>query len=149
MYYSLIGGLFYWFFGIPVNVAYDHEQVYVSGDDGEVKALFDVEIANTGLLRAQGLSGREYLSDHEGMLFIFDEVSIRQFWMKGMLIPIDIIWIREGVIQGINSDAPVPLFGEYPAVFESPGGIDMVLEVRAGIVEDLDIQIGDRVGIVD
>jgi len=43
--------------------------------------------------REKGLSGRPCIGKNEGMLFVFDQPSQYQFWMKDMKFPIDIIWI--------------------------------------------------------
>lgn len=36
---------------------------------------------------------RESLVHHEGMLFMFDETKVRHFWMRDVLLPLDMIWI--------------------------------------------------------
>ena len=41
-----------------------------------------VEVSDTLLKRAKGLSGRQNLSEEEGMIFIFKKPGIYPFWMK-------------------------------------------------------------------
>src|SRR4030042_2564613 len=53
-----------------------------------------VEIADTPEKRSQGLSGRDNLSQNQGMLFIFNQPAIPSFWMKDMNFPLDFIWIN-------------------------------------------------------
>src|SRR5437016_1262720 len=55
---------------------------------------FAIEIADTMMSKMRGLSGRDALSENNGMLFIFNGTSSSGFWMKDMKFPIDIIWIR-------------------------------------------------------
>ena len=89
-----------------------------------------LEIARTPEARAMGLSGRATLPDDFGLLFVFPEDDRYGFWMKDMLIPIDIVWIAsDGRIVGVRSDvAP----DTYPEAFFPPEPIRYVLEMRAG-----------------
>lgn len=43
--------------------------------------------------QAKGLSGTEQLADNAGMLFWYDKVGERCFWMKDMRYALDIIWL--------------------------------------------------------
>jgi len=54
-----------------------------------------LELATTDEERAQGLMFREELCSECGMLFIFEEEDVRNFWMKNTLIPLDIIFINK------------------------------------------------------
>jgi len=54
-----------------------------------------IEIAKTASERAQGLMFREELCSDCGMLFIFEEEDLHNFWMKNTLIPLDIIFINK------------------------------------------------------
>jgi uncharacterized membrane protein (UPF0127 family) len=51
------------------------------------------EVANTETARTKGLSGRQCISQNEGMLFVFGQSGSYSFWMKDMHFPIDMIWI--------------------------------------------------------
>lgn len=110
---------------------------------------FMVEVSDNTLSRSQGLSGKEKLTDDEGMLFIFDKPAVQRFWMKGMLIPIDIIWIEGGRVIGfeknIGPEAGVSL--QNLSVYSSPVPVGIVLEVSAGTVDRLSIKNGDAVSI--
>lgn len=54
------------------------------------KKKINVELAETQEQHAQGLMFRKNLKNNEGMLFIFDDEQIREFWMKNTLINLDI-----------------------------------------------------------
>jgi hypothetical protein len=89
-----------------------------------------VELVNTPASITQGLSGRESL-DVDGMLFVFDESVIRTFWMKDMRFAIDIIWLNDGKVIGVENDVQPPEPGTPDSQLErrtSPGPVDMVLE---------------------
>ncbi|MFH0832422.1 MAG: DUF192 domain-containing protein [Candidatus Aenigmatarchaeota archaeon] len=51
----------------------------------------NAEVANTLFEKAKGLMLRK--SAKGGMLFIFDEERKHEFWVFGMLIPIDMVFI--------------------------------------------------------
>ena len=54
---------------------------------------FDLEIADTAALRAQGLMWRTQLSKDRGMLFIYPDEGNYRIWMKNTLIPLLVVWI--------------------------------------------------------
>lgn len=79
------------------------------------------------------------------MLFPFDAADLRTFWMKGMLIPLDIVWIREGKIVAIDASVPPPRSHESPAVVDHVA--DLVLEVPAGFAAEMGISPGQMVRV--
>jgi uncharacterized membrane protein (UPF0127 family) len=111
--------------------------------DGRIKIT--VEVARTRHEQAKGLAGRSSLPKGEGMLFPFDAEEHRTFWMKGMLIPIDIVWIREGKVATINANIPPPRSHETPAVVRHLA--DLVLEVPAGYAQEMGISEGQAVRV--
>ncbi len=110
-----------------------------------------VEIANTSVSRAQGLSGRANLDQNGGMLFIFDSKGVEPgFWMKDMLIPLDLIWIASGKVVKIDKDVQPPTNGtpdNQLQVYYPGQPIDYVLEVNAGFSDSNHIQVGNRVDL--
>ena len=109
-----------------------------------------VEIMDTDAKRANGLSGRNSLSEKEGMLFIFDYKDIMPaFWMKDMLFAIDIIWINDGVVAGISENVlPEPGRSENElTLYRPPNPIDYVLEVTSGFSKENEISIGTEVDL--
>ncbi|MBZ0168014.1 hypothetical protein MELA_02803 [Candidatus Methylomirabilis lanthanidiphila] len=111
--------------------------------DGRV--TITVEVAQTAREQARGLGGRSSLSKGSGMLFPFDAADLRTFWMKGMLIPLDIVWIREGKIVAIDASVPPPRSHESPAVVDHVA--DLVLEVPAGFAAEMGISPGQMVRV--
>lgn len=110
-----------------------------------------VEIANTDDKRRVGLSEHTSLADDSGMLFVFDKQNERPvFWMKGMEISIDIIWINDGRVAQITSNAPVPKEGtqdsDLPRYLPNDP-VDYVLEIPAGQARKKGIKAGDPVEI--
>ena len=107
--------------------------------DTEIK----VELALSDTEKARGLSGRASLKEDEGMLFVFANTTRHPFWMKDMLIPIDMIWIDEaGVVVYIAHEAQPD---SYPALFGSSVESKYVLEVVAGFAKRHKVEIGTKV----
>jgi hypothetical protein len=111
----------------------------------------NITLADTDEKQVKGLSGVSYLPSDSGMLFAYgkDKPSPR-FWMKGMLIPLDIIWIADGKIVSIDRSVPVP-DGSTPdsklQIYQSPVPVDYVLEVNSGFSGLNNIEVGDIVTI--
>ncbi len=105
-----------------------------------------IEIADTPELQYQGLSGRESLCENCGMLFKFNDKQERTFVMRDMNFPIDIIWIDDNIIVGINRDLQ-PEGLDYENYYESSGVVNYVLEVNGGFADRNGIRVGDKVVI--
>ena len=71
--------------------------------------------------------------------------------MKGMLIPIDIIWINDGKVSLINENVPQPATPDVPESnlpsYSPKDPIDYVLEVMAGFSKENKIKVGDAVDL--
>lgn len=106
-----------------------------------------VSIASSQAEKVRGLSGRNNLQVDEGMLFVYSSHPTKpNFWMKDMNFPIDIIWISGGHVVGFEKNLQPE--GDKPDKTYSPVElIDYVLEVKAGFIEDNDINIGDEIKI--
>ena len=60
------------------------------------------EIARTPAQQQTGMMFRTDMAAHEGMLFVFDDVAPRCFWMRNTLIPLAIAFIADdGTIVNI------------------------------------------------
>jgi uncharacterized protein len=102
-----------------------------------------VEIADTPQLTQRGLMFREHLAEDEGMLFIFDELAFRPFWMKNTLIPLDMIWLDENrrVVSIAHS---VPPCKADPCPNFSPTADSLyVIEVVSGFARRHKVREGD------
>jgi uncharacterized membrane protein (UPF0127 family) len=53
------------------------------------------EVARTPQQQQIGMMMRTAMAPHEGMLFVFDDVSPRCFWMKNTLLPLSIAFIAD------------------------------------------------------
>lgn len=104
----------------------------------------NVEVVATQEARAKGLQERTSMPADQGMLFIFPENGLYDFWMKDTLIPLDMIWINEqfkivGIQEGVLPCAADPC-PEYKAADVSR----YVLEVNASYARIYGLKVGDE-----
>lgn len=93
-------------------------------------SLAHIERANTPAEHAQGLSLRTDVPADYGMLFVFEKSDDYSFWMKDMLVPLDIIWLSDnGTILGIEAAVATSTF---PNAVRPPEPVRYVLETKAG-----------------
>lgn len=110
------------------------------------------EVAADRAAWARGLSGRDAIGENQAMLFVFSRADRYAIWMKDMKFPIDIFWIKNGVIADIEAEvpAPAPASGAGDAslpLYRPDRDAEMVLETAAGFARKYHIRIGDRVRI--
>ena len=80
------------------------------------------------------------------MYFLYNPPQNVAFWMKSMLIPIDIVWIANNKVIGIekNIQPPKPnTQNENLKLYEPDQPVNAVLELSAGATDQYNIQIGD------
>jgi hypothetical protein len=111
---------------------------------GRSPAPVRVALATTPGERERGLAGVPHLPPGTGMLFVFPRPGRWRFWMRGTLIPLDLVFLGEdGHVLGIVAAAPpgslAPL-GGFP-------GTRLVLEIPAGQAASLGLAPGDPVEI--
>jgi uncharacterized membrane protein (UPF0127 family) len=101
-----------------------------------------VEIADDEAERERGLMYRPPLADDRGMLFEFPDSAERSFWMRNTPSSLDIIYIDPtGMIVSIARHATPYSEAQLP----SNGAANGVLEVRAGLTEQIGAKPGDRI----
>ncbi|OGL90193.1 hypothetical protein A3I45_02435 [Candidatus Uhrbacteria bacterium RIFCSPLOWO2_02_FULL_53_10] len=142
-----------WMLLLPLTVAFwwaPSRTELIALSDG---TMLEVEVASTRRARERGLSGREDIGD--GMLFCFRDEAIRNFWMNDMLVPLDVVWLRDAVIVGVDENVPVwnrvfvdpvddPFSFELEwTQFPSPEPVNAVLELPVGSVAAHSLKEGD------
>jgi uncharacterized membrane protein (UPF0127 family) len=80
------------------------------------------------------------------MLFAFVPPQRVSFWMKNTLIPLDMVFLREGQVKAITANVP-PCRTEPCPSYPSGVAIDQVIELRGGRAAELGLKVGDRVNI--
>ena len=108
---------------------------------------FNVEKAITPKERINGLMFRKKLGDKNGMLFIFEKQETHSFWMKNILIPLDIIWIdKNRKIVFINENTQ-PCKDSFCPSINPDKKAKYILEINAGITKKIGLAIGDQLKI--
>lgn len=128
------------------------------GDPGEMGALppaghawvvfgsdtVVAEVAATPEEQQQGLMYRTELAENEGMLFVYDNMAPRSFWMRNTYIPLDIAFLdREQRIVDIQQMEP-----QDEEFTDSAAPAMFALEVRQGWFESRGIEVGDEGRII-
>ena len=109
------------------------------------KKCFASRIADTPQSRVKGLMNQDRLPIDEGLLFIFNEYKVHEFWMKNMNFPLDIIFINdEHIISTIIKNAP-PCNKDKCEIYKPKNKSLMALEINAGLCEKHAIKIGQSV----
>jgi uncharacterized protein len=113
----------------------------------EGNCCFFVEIAKTPAGQEKGLMFQKSLPANQGMLFVFAQEGIYNFWMKNTLIPLDMVWINENnEVVFIKNNAQPCSDNFCPQI--APGrAAKYVLEINAGKAQEAKIFIGQKVSI--
>jgi uncharacterized protein len=104
-----------------------------------------LEVAKTPEQQEIGLMNRTALPDNQGMLFVFEPARPVGFWMKNTLIPLDIVFLHEGVVQMIAPAAPCQ--ADPCPTYQPTGLIDQVIELRQGRAQELGLKVADRLTV--
>jgi len=101
-----------------------------------------VQIANTPRSREKGLSGVDFLSENEGMLFDFEIPQYISLWMPNMSFDLSVAFIDTfGTIVDLQD-----MFKDQPnIVHTSSVPAQYALEVNLGFFEKNNIRVGDTV----
>ncbi len=76
----------------PTSFHRDGSLTIISSQSGN-KTLVEYELAKTPEKRAQGLMYRPSMDEQQGMLFIFDDIAPRYFYMKNTDLSLDILFL--------------------------------------------------------
>lgn len=130
--------------------SWQNDAFYDNGTAQLAGQTIKIDIVQSEADREKGLAGRSGIEDSQGMLFLFDQSAPHAFWMKGMLFPIDLVWIQDNKVVDIVANAPPMANAEsdadYP-VYEPKANSDSVLELKAGWARQFNLQKGDEIRI--
>ncbi|MEI7512282.1 MAG: DUF192 domain-containing protein [Candidatus Uhrbacteria bacterium] len=135
--------IFLWWFRVarvPSNPT-DHEMRRLTVNGKTIWA----EVVTTNADLEQGLSDRLSMPKNQGMLFELRTVGIHSFWMIRMHFPLDIIWLNGNRVVEIAPSLPAPGTSGIPVTHTPTIESDRVLELNAGIAEELELRVGDTI----
>lgn len=114
----------------------------IHSPSGELKATFDIEIAEKDKDVIQGLKYREDMEDDQAMFFIFKSLDYHSFWMQDTFMSLDMLFIdHEDRITDIERGTTP--FSEELIMPNMPNLY--VLEIKAGIANKLNIKEMDKI----
>lgn len=101
-----------------------------------------VDIALGAASWKHGMMFRKDWGDIKGMLFVFPNETVRNFWMKNTYLPLDIVYINAGGKIVHIAENAVPLSTENISSVEPA---QYVLEIPAGAAKTYDLKPGDTI----
>ncbi|MEQ1705742.1 MAG: DUF192 domain-containing protein [Rickettsiales bacterium] len=122
-------------------VTFERETIIIKTKNG--KHSFNAEIAETKEQLETGLMYRTSLADDAAMFFIFKDNSKINMWMKDTMISLDMLFIdKQGKIVYIAKNTKTDSLNIITAG-DKP--VKAVLELKGGVSESRNINIGDEV----
>lgn len=109
---------------------------------------FQLEIAADAASHAKGLSNRPSIDADGGMLFVFQDATVRRFWMRQCQVPIDILFLdasgRVVATHAMPIEPPetpedkLPLYSSnWPAMY--------AIELRGGTLKTMPVELGTKI----
>lgn len=141
-----IAGFVWWDMGKSVEEESARVSFTVSGNR---TVNVTCEVSSTQAELDQGLSGRATLANGTGMLFVFPTSQNQTFWMKGMLVPIDIIFINESgrVVKVAQAPIEPGVPDSQLTRYHSGGEVKWVVETVKGFSSSNGIAPGTLIEI--
>lgn len=105
------------------------------------KCLVYVEIADNDIKAIKGLSGRDFMKQNHGMLFVENQPTSQCFWMKEMKFALDIVWLSSDkkIIKIDKNIDP----NTYPQQF-CEKDVQYVLELNSGFSTQNGLNTGQK-----
>ncbi|MGA1819690.1 MAG: DUF192 domain-containing protein [Thermoplasmatota archaeon] len=105
------------------------------------------ELASTPEERAKGLMNRTELSDSEGMVFYYEPPREVSFWMKGTLIPLDMVFVSpEFIVVKVSQADPEPGVPDNELTrYPSGEPVRYVIEMNKGLAGENGVVAGTEV----
>lgn len=116
-------------------------QIFNMGTDS-ILTKIDIEIAETSYETETGLMYRKGMEEHQGMLFIFEDVRLHNFYMKNTEFPLDIVYVKDNMTIASFQENAQPL-DEKSLPSKVP--VQYVLELNAGLVQKWGLKVGDSI----
>ena len=107
--------------------------------------MVSLELAATLEETTTGLMFRPSLPENRGMLFLFDEPRFPAFWMKNVLIPLDLVFLDgTGAVVDVIADVQ-PCAADPCPNYPPSGPAQAVLEIGAGVAAAHSIEVGSTI----
>jgi UDP-GlcNAc:undecaprenyl-phosphate GlcNAc-1-phosphate transferase len=105
--------------------------------------IIEVKVAQTFEETYQGLSGVKKITNSQGMLFVYEDFGFCRHIMRGMLFDLDFVFLRNGEVVSVKKNIP----RDFKGTIKTSQECNQVLEINSGMIEELNIKIGDIIKI--
>ena len=112
-------------------------------------AKLSVEMAKNSEQQQKGLMYRKQMPANHGMLFVFDNEEVRNFWMKNTFIPLSIGFFNtKKELIDIQDMTPVvsEMQTDIPS-YQSTGPAKYALEVNLGWFKKNKVRLGNKLNL--
>jgi len=109
------------------------------------EAKLSIEVAFSLEDKLQGLSGRPFLPEDQGLLFLFDPPERAGVGMQGVGFPLSVAFLSDAFKILAFHD----LMPDDPEVLVAPQPIRAFLEVNQGWFERKGLQVGDHLAFTE
>jgi len=113
--------------------------------DTDPATKITVEVADERQERAVGLMYRTSMPEDRGMIFIFDDLGTKIFWMKNVKINLDMIYLDSDLIVNEVKSNLEPCQTINCRTYTSEFPAQYVIEVNGGFAERNNIVPGTKV----
>lgn len=125
----------------PIEFKKEGELLLVKPQGDTIQQL-DIEIADNSYEQETGLMYRKEMKEDRGMLFVYDQAAMHNFYMKNTYIPLDIIFFGSDSTAVSYKENAEPL---DESLIPSQKPAQFILEINAGLVEKWNIELGDKI----
>ena len=94
-----------------------------------------------------GLKFRRSLPKNTGMLFVLKEKEMIKLWMKDTYIPLDMVFLSDGVIKNIIEAVP-PCKTKICPKYDSIYLVDRIIELPAGSSKSLNLHLNQKIDFI-
>lgn len=108
--------------------------------------IVQLEVATKAEDYLHGLKFRHSMPENTGMLFILKNKENIKLWMKDTYIPLDMIFLSDGVIKTIVEAAP-PCKTQVCPKYDSVYPVNYIIELPAGSVKSLNLYVNKKIKI--
>ncbi len=111
---------------------------------------FKIMLAKKRDEKAKGLMFYNEIASNTGMLFIYKYPQKMSFWMMNTKIPLDLVFFSENMEVTEYIKNMIPGYGKKIDLlphYTSKGEAKYALELKAGMIDELSIKVGDKLEI--
>ena len=107
----------------------------------------ELDVADTEFMKQKGMMYKTSYPNNRGMLFLWDNIVPISMLLKNTFLPLDIIYMVDGEV--VDYDKDVQPCEEQECKTYGEVNANQVLELVSGGVDNYNIQIGDKVELID